>query len=90
MLACMTSTACNATRRLLKTETRVFVGLTKEIRSRGELTWPFHIHFDPCWLGIIFVHNSNLFVKHAMTQFLVLCNWGRVGLDGHTSDTLEK
>jgi hypothetical protein len=30
------------------------------------------------------------FFKHAMTQFLVLCNWGRAGLDGHTSDTLEK
>jgi hypothetical protein len=28
--------------------------------------------------------------KHAMTQFLVLCYWGRAGLDGHTSDTLWK
>jgi hypothetical protein len=29
-------------------------------------------------------------IKHAMTQFLVFCDWGRAGLDGHTSDTLEK
>jgi hypothetical protein len=28
--------------------------------------------------------------KHAMTQFLVLCYWGRAGLDGHTSDTPGK
>jgi hypothetical protein len=29
-------------------------------------------------------------VKHALTQFLVLCNWGRAGLDGYCSGALSK
>jgi hypothetical protein len=42
-------------------------------------------HFNSANLNVTKTH-----FKHAMTQFLVFCNWGRAGLDGHTSDTLEK
>jgi hypothetical protein len=29
-------------------------------------------------------------IKHAVTQFLVLCYWGRAGLDGHTPNNFRK
>jgi hypothetical protein len=40
---------------------------------------PFEIEGHPA------VAVKTHFLKHAMTQFLVLCYWGRAGLDGHTS-----
>jgi hypothetical protein len=38
----------------------------------------------PCYMSIKILSMAGL------TRFLVSCNWGRAGLDGHTFDTLEK